>query len=51
VSGHSRQGSIPARSVRIPDDEWRAAQQRAAERGETVTDVIRRALRRYAARP
>ena len=36
------------RSVRVPDDEWQAAQRRAAERGETVTDLIRRALRRYA---
>jgi hypothetical protein len=43
-------GHTPARSIRIPDDEWRAAQQRAAERGETLTDVIRRALKRYAAR-
>ncbi|HPJ19607.1 MAG TPA: hypothetical protein PK635_10850 [Actinomycetota bacterium] len=44
----SRQGSIPMRSVRVPEDEWKAAQSRATERGETVTDVIRRALRRYA---
>lgn len=44
------QGKIPPRSVRIPNDEWRAAQARATERGETVTDVIRRSLRRYAAR-
>jgi len=42
------QPKTPIRSVRIPDEEWRAAQERAAERGETVTDVIRRALRRYA---
>lgn len=37
----------PARSVRVPDDLWNAAKERAAERGETVTDVILRALRRY----
>ena len=42
------QPKTPIRSVRIPDEEWRAAQARATERGETVTDVIRRALRRYA---
>jgi hypothetical protein len=42
------QPKTPIRSVRIPDEEWRAAQARAAERGETVTDLIRRALRRYA---
>jgi hypothetical protein len=38
----------PPRSVRVPEDVWRAAMERAAERGETVTDVIVRALRRYA---
>lgn len=42
------QGRIPQRAVRVPDDEWRAAQERARERGETVTAVVRRALRRYA---
>ena len=36
-----------ARSVRIPDDLWRAAQAKAAEKGETVTDVVLRALKRY----
>lgn len=38
----------PLRSVRIPDDIWQAAQAAAAERGESVSEVIRRALRRYA---
>ena len=42
------QGRIPMRTVRVPDDEWQAAKERAAERGETVSDAIRRALRRYA---
>lgn len=37
----------PARSVRVPDELWQAAKERAAERGETVTDVLIRALRRY----
>jgi len=37
----------PARAVRVEDGLWRAAQQAAAERGETVSDVIRRALERY----
>ena len=39
--------SNPARAVRVEDALWRAAQERAAERGETVSDVIRRALQRY----
>lgn len=37
----------PARSVRVPDELWQAAKERAAERGETVTDAILRALTRY----
>lgn len=41
---------IPHRTIRIPDDEWHAAQEKAKERGETLSEVIRRALRRYAAK-
>jgi len=37
----------PARSVRVPDDLWTAAKAEAERRGETVTDVLLRALRRY----
>ncbi|HEX6967460.1 MAG TPA: hypothetical protein VF174_01335 [Micromonosporaceae bacterium] len=40
----------PARNIRIPDDLWEAAKAKAAERDETVTDVVIRALRRYVAR-
>lgn len=46
MTGAKRPGTT-ARSVRIEDDLWRAALERAAERGESVSDVIRRALRRY----
>ena len=45
-----RQGSIPNRAIRIPDDEWQAAQEMARANGETVSEVVRRALRRYVAR-
>lgn len=37
----------PIRTVRVPDDTWKAAQERAAERGETVSAVVVRALERY----
>ena len=43
--------SNPARAVRVEDELWRAAMEKAAERGETVSDVIRRALERYTKRP
>jgi hypothetical protein len=35
------------RAVRVPDELWTAALEATAERGETVSDVIRRALREY----
>lgn len=40
----------PARSVRVPDALWEAAKARAAERDETVTDVVLRTLERYVKR-
>jgi hypothetical protein len=37
----------PRRTIRIGEALWGAAQEKAAERGETVTDVLVRALERY----
>lgn len=37
----------PTRAVRVEDGLWRAAQTKAAERGESVSDVVRRALLAY----
>lgn len=37
----------PRRSIRISEALWAAAQEKAAERGESVSDIIRRALERY----
>jgi hypothetical protein len=37
----------PLRAVRVPEDLWRAAMTEAASRGETVSDVLRRALEEY----
>lgn len=36
-----------ARNVRVPDDLWGRALAVARQRGETVSDVIRRALEAY----
>ena len=44
-----REGVKP-RSFKVHDDLWTAARAKAAERGETVSDVIRRALERYVKR-
>lgn len=41
------QPATPGRSIRIPDEMWQALRARADERGETVTAVVLRALRRY----
>jgi len=32
----------------VPDDIWEAAKERAAERGETISQVVVDSLRRYA---
>jgi len=39
--------ATPARSVRIPDELWATLRAVADERGETITDVILRAIRQY----
>ena len=44
------QPKTPSRNVRVSDELWTAAQAKAAERDETVADVIRRALERYVSR-
>lgn len=37
----------PLRNVRVADDLWQAAMAKAAEQGETLSDVLRRALEKY----
>lgn len=37
----------PKHGVRVPDDLWRAVKIKAHDNGETITDVIIRALVRY----
>lgn len=37
----------PHRTIRVDDDLWRAAQEKAKAEGRTVSDVIRDRLRRY----
>jgi predicted HicB family RNase H-like nuclease len=41
----------PPRSVRVHTDLWEAAKAKAEQKGETMTDVIRRALERYVKQP
>jgi len=38
------------RAIRIPDDLWQAALDKATEREETVSEVVRNALERYVKR-
>lgn len=38
---------VPVHSVRVANEIWFAAKRAAADRGETITDVIVRALVRY----
>ena len=39
---------MPLRSVRVSDAVWLAAQVKADERNENLSEVIRRSLERYA---
>ena len=39
------------RNVRVPDEVWEPAKAAAAENGETVSDVVRRALVEYVTPP
>lgn len=40
----------PRRSIRVTDALWEAALSKAETKGESVSDVIRRALERYVRR-
>jgi len=44
-----RKPMVP-KAVRVPDELWKAAQTKADERGEYLSEVIRKALERYVAR-
>lgn len=37
----------PLRNVRVADDLWQAAMSKALDRGESLSEVIRRALEKY----
>lgn len=47
MPGVPNQPATPNRTVRVPDELWEAVQRKAADRGETVTDVVLRAFKRY----
>ena len=42
-------GKTPNRTLRVPEDIWRAAQEAAADQGRTLTEVIVTYLKRYVA--
>ncbi len=44
-------GKTPVRNLRVPDDLWRAAQEKAKAEGRTLTEVIIAYLRRYVSTP
>lgn len=50
LSRMANQSKTPQRTVRIPDDTWEAAKAKAEERGENLSEVIRKYLERYAKR-
>lgn len=44
-----RADGVKLRNVGVDDDLWSAAMKKAAERGESLSEVIRRKLREYLA--
>lgn len=50
VGSVPNQPKTPHHSFRVDDDLWEAAKARAAERGETVAEVLRAFLREYVER-
>jgi len=42
-----REKHTPVRAVRVPDDVWKAAQDRAAAEGTTVSAAVLAFLKRY----
>jgi macrodomain Ter protein organizer (MatP/YcbG family) len=42
---------MTAKSIRVPDALWLAAQAKADQRGETVSEAIRKFLERYTMEP
>jgi len=41
------QPKTPKHGIRVPDDLWQAVKRKAHDRGETITEVVIRALKRY----
>lgn len=46
-----RPGHTPRRTIRVPDELWEAAKEKADSQGRTISEVIVRALERYVRRP
>lgn len=51
MSGMPNTLGTPRRTIRVPDALWGAAAAKAEERGESLSDVLRKALERYVKRP
>lgn len=47
VRGVPNKPATPSRSIRISDDVWELLRRIADERGESVTEVVRRAIGQY----
>lgn len=45
--GRPATGETKHRGVRVPDEIWRKAQERAEREGRSISDVIREHLREY----
>jgi len=41
----------PSRGIRVPDERWKKAQEKAKREGRTITEVINEELEKYIQRP
>ena len=51
ISRMPNQPKTPVRGLRVDDDLWHAAQEKAKAEGRTMTDVLVAYLKRYVATP
>jgi predicted HicB family RNase H-like nuclease len=45
--GRPKTGETPIRGVRVPDERWKQAKEKAEAEGKSVTDVVNDCLEKY----
>lgn len=45
--GRPKTGKTPNRTVRVPEERWKQAKEKAEAEGKSVTDVVNECLEKY----